>query len=276
MLNTYSPIFMNTPANLGKSLSTRAGVGTAICISQQVTTHCRRLSVNDPAVAVVFRGRKIIRLTEGEIIVNEGSAVVMPAGFEADIVNEVAEDGHYRALCFCFAQELLPLRNLDERGSLTRTTLLPDVQPGFIAAIDAAIDATGDTTLPHSIVAHRANELQLWLASHDIILASPSKDDLVGAIKRHIAADLAKDWPAVEISSAMGMSEATLRRKLAKVGHSLSEILSDSRMSAAPVMLQSTGDSITQIAFAVGYESPSRFATRFRKRFGFVPSVLRK
>ncbi|MDP8997842.1 MAG: AraC family transcriptional regulator, partial [Pseudomonadota bacterium] len=42
------------------------------------------------------------------------------------------------------------------------------------------------------------------------------------------------------------------------------------------VMLQSTGDSITQIAFAVGYESPSRFATRFRKRFGFVPSVLRK
>ena len=30
-----------------------------------------------------------------------------------------------------------------------------------------------------------------------------------------------------------------------------------------------------EIAFAVGYESPSRFAIRFRQRFGFAPTAVR-
>ena len=72
------------------------------------------------------------------------------------------------------------------------------------------------------------------------------------------------------------MSEATLRRKLAKVGTTLTDIIIDVRMTMALFMLQSTDRSITEISFAVGYESPSRFAMRFRSRFGFAPSELRR
>jgi AraC-like DNA-binding protein len=77
------------------------------------------------------------------------------------------------------------------------------------------------------------------------------------------------------VASAFAMSEATLRRKLADEGTSLSTILVDARMSFALTLLQSTTQPVTQIALAVGYQTPSQFAVRFRDRFGFVPTSVR-
>lgn len=77
------------------------------------------------------------------------------------------------------------------------------------------------------------------------------------------------------MASAFAMSEATLRRKLADEGTKLSEILVDTRLSFALTLLQSTAQSVTQIALNVGYQTPSHFATRFRSRFGVPPTPIR-
>ncbi|MNH37503.1 DNA-binding transcriptional regulator AraC [compost metagenome] len=49
----------------------------------------------------------------------------------------------------------------------------------------------------------------------------------------------------------------------------------DVRMNSALTLLQSTDWPISAIAQHVGYESSSRFAERFRKRFGFAPTAIR-
>ena len=41
------------------------------------------------------------------------------------------------------------------------------------------------------------------------------------------------------------------------------------------MLLQSTDFPINRIALEVGYASPSRFATRFRARFGIAPTIIR-
>ena len=46
-------------------------------------------------------------------------------------------------------------------------------------------------------------------------------------------------------------------------------------MALAMTLLQSTDRPVATIAADVGYESPSRFAIRFRHRYGFAPSVVR-
>jgi AraC-like DNA-binding protein len=46
-------------------------------------------------------------------------------------------------------------------------------------------------------------------------------------------------------------------------------------MTSALLLLQSTGLPVGQIALDVGYESASRFAIRFRERFGCAPSAIR-
>jgi len=62
---------------------------------------------------------------------------------------------------------------------------------------------------------------------------------------------------------------------LAAEGASLNDLLVDTRMSFAMKLLQSTDHPINRIALAVGYESASRFAIRFRERFGFPPTAIR-
>jgi AraC-like DNA-binding protein len=46
-------------------------------------------------------------------------------------------------------------------------------------------------------------------------------------------------------------------------------------MASALTLLQATSRPVAEIALAVGYASPSRFAVRFRHRFGFSPSAVR-
>jgi AraC-like DNA-binding protein len=71
------------------------------------------------------------------------------------------------------------------------------------------------------------------------------------------------------------MSEATLRRRLAKERLRFEEILTDIRMHHAMALLQTTCWSIPQVARACGYQTRTRFAARFRKRFGCSPSEAR-
>ena len=56
---------------------------------------------------------------------------------------------------------------------------------------------------------------------------------------------------------------------------SLTDLLADARMATALTLLQATTQSVSQIALSVGDESPSRFAVRFRHRFGFAPTAVR-
>lgn len=88
-------------------------------------------------------------------------------------------------------------------------------------------------------------------------------------------ATLDEIWTAAIVARQLHMSEATLRRHLAAEGNSFSSLLADVRMSHALSLLQSTDLPVGNIAHDVGYESASRFATRFRKRFGFAPTAVR-
>ena len=67
-----------------------------------------------------------------------------------------------------------------------------------------------------------------------------------------------------------------MRRRLAEEGASFFELLSDVRMSHALTLLQVTDLPVIQIAYEVGYKSQSRFALRFRRRFGFAPLAVRQ
>jgi AraC-like DNA-binding protein len=77
------------------------------------------------------------------------------------------------------------------------------------------------------------------------------------------------------VAFQLAMSEATLRRHLAKEGRSFSALLAEVRLTLAFNLIQATDRPIESIARTVGYESGSRFAAKFRAFFGHQPSILR-
>ena len=64
-------------------------------------------------------------------------------------------------------------------------------------------------------------------------------------------------------------------RRLQEEATSLREVLTDIRMTHAMGLLQSSDMPVSAIAASAGFESQSRFAIRFRSRFGFPPTAVR-
>ena len=71
-----------------------------------------------------------------------------------------------------------------------------------------------------------------------------------------LATDLAASWCASAMTSRLGMSEATMRRRLAAEGWTFSELLIDVRVSRALTLLQVTDRPVGK--------SPSASATKAR------------
>jgi AraC-like DNA-binding protein len=84
-----------------------------------------------------------------------------------------------------------------------------------------------------------------------------------------------RHWTAQEASRELAMSEATLRRRLAGEQNRFENLLVDVRMHHAMMLMQTTGWTIPRIAHACGYKSRTRFAERFKERFGSLPSIVR-
>ncbi|MNM92901.1 HTH-type transcriptional regulator YdeO [compost metagenome] len=118
-------------------------------------------------------------------------------------------------------------------------------------------------------------EILLWLKQFNISFIHNEVRNLTQQVRRCLATDPHNIWTAAEVADTLSMSEVMLRRKLSAENTSLRTLMIDVRMSSALALLQSTDWPISAIAQHVGYESSSRFAERFRKRFGFAPTAIR-
>ncbi|MFZ6010340.1 MAG: tetratricopeptide repeat protein [Bacteroidota bacterium] len=76
-----------------------------------------------------------------------------------------------------------------------------------------------------------------------------------------------------KMADEMGMSRANLHRKLKSIaGFSPSDFLRNVRLRRAATMLRDNVDTISQIAYKVGFEDQSYFSKSFKKHFGVSPS----
>lgn len=93
-------------------------------------------------------------------------------------------------------------------------------------------------------------------------------------MRDRIAAEPARDWPSHEVEAALGLSGATLRRRLAADGTSLRQLLIEARLAHAMVLLYTTRLPLKSVAARVGYRSLASFSKRFVERYGLQPADI--
>jgi len=86
----------------------------------------------------------------------------------------------------------------------------------------------------------------------------------------------AKELALKDICQQLAMSESTLRRKLALENTTVQKIKDQVKLGLGLHLLQTTNYPVSFIAQECGYQSQSRFTSRFKERFGLTPSELRK
>ena len=80
-----------------------------------------------------------------------------------------------------------------------------------------------------------------------------------------------------EVAEQMGFSRTQLYRKLkALTNYSPNELIRNMRLRKARHLLATTEDTVSQIAYAVGFNSPSYFSKCFRECYGELPADIQK
>ena len=79
----------------------------------------------------------------------------------------------------------------------------------------------------------------------------------------------------VAVARSLGLSSRTLQRRLSEQGTTFAGEVAQVRVARAIVLLQSTDDPLTRIAFDVGCPSLSSFSTLVKKVTGATPSAIR-
>lgn len=259
----------------GKALLARPGVGLTAGIVQRSDLRFSRITIDRPALIVLRYGKKILQSATGQWTIRGGEAIAIAGGQTLDVTNRLSDKGLYEARWLLWDPAIL-VRFEGSAPALVGAAALGKIDAPFTAAFDRALEAIGDVReIPEEVAQHRLAEVLLWLSARGVHFGAAESPTLSVKLRRLFETDLAEPWTAALAAQRLAMSEATMRRRLAAEGSSFGDLLSDVRMCSAMVLLQSTDQAVNRIALEVGYESASRFAIRFRRRFGFPPTAIR-
>ncbi|MCV3764377.1 helix-turn-helix transcriptional regulator [Rhizobium sp. TRM95796] len=258
-------------------LAARPGIGATGHITQAGRLGYTSITNDLPLIIMVRRGHKLIQSSGTTIRIDEGEAVAIAAGQAIDFENVAAEDGDYEARWLVFDPSVVagfppPAAALP----IAAPQRLGRMPPGLLKAYEQAVEAlTDEDEVPDLVARHKLGELLAWLASAGWRFPPAVQESYTARIRRLVGARPHGVWSGAEICAHLAVSEATLRRRLSEEGTSLRAVLTDVRMTHAMQLLQCSRLPVSEIAARAGFESQSRFAIRFRHRFGFPPSAIR-
>jgi len=108
--------------------------------------------------------------------------------------------------------------------------------------------------------------------------ALSSDDKFLAVINQIIDDNLDNEQFSVEnLAKKAGISRSMLHRKLIKqIGKPASELITEKRLSKAQRLLENDEVTVSEIAYKVGYSSPSYFNKVFKKHYTVSPGELRK
>lgn len=102
------------------------------------------------------------------------------------------------------------------------------------------------------------------------------RDDRIGAALRAMHADIAHRWTLEELARIASLSRSAFAASFKRqVGSAPLDYLIEWRMAVARDALRNGTKTISELAFAIGYESESAFSTAFRRVVGCPPKQFR-
>jgi len=81
------------------------------------------------------------------------------------------------------------------------------------------------------------------------------------------------DFKSEDIFTSLGISKSQAYRKVKSLtGMAPNQLIQESRLQKALLKLSNPSESIAEVAYETGFNSPTYFTRVFKKRFGVLPS----
>ncbi|PJG60579.1 helix-turn-helix transcriptional regulator [Aeromonas cavernicola] len=228
-----------------------------------------RVLVYAPTIIWVKQGHKQLWWQDSRLSVDKQSWLLIPAGHQLTFVN-YPDQGQFSA-------HVMSLLTPPPPSWLTDPVplLMPEPRLALNAALTFCFELTAD-------MANRSlsEETQIQLIyglyaelravnALGMLFPSPTMT-LSERLARHLSVAPGDPHTLAMTAHHFAMSRASLVRKLTAEGNSFRQLLTQVRMSHALTLLQQRLTPLA-VALACGYDSPSRFAARFKQAFGLTP-----
>lgn len=254
------------------------------CVIQARHHHVlRRVPIFMTSLCRVRQGQKLLQWDEREMRAGPQHLLLLPAGREVGVSNFPGAQGYYIADVVSFPTGVL--RNFMTRyGKQLKHSAVPGVNNELCVPLDQQTKQAWDQLLmalstgaPDTLCTHYGEAVLMCLCLSGLAgpLLMDRDDPLCERVQRLILGTPSRDWTVALVAQHLHMGESTLRRHLADEGASFRAVLENVRLAAALQRLQTSSDSIGDIASACGYASASRFSARFKSHYGLSPSMLR-
>lgn len=243
-------------------------------------------TISIAGLVVVLWGRKELLVGSRAILADAGNVVWMPPGYYDSIVNRPSE-GRYEAIAIEFEPEVVArFRSWGSLQSLADETLRAPfaclADEPLLQAVLHLVRGISSNATHGELLRHRLEEVLLALVvdassrgADGHVLRSRAAVDLPTALRQLVAAKPGETWTIAKLSTAAGLSAATLRRRLALVGVTAARLVREERLRLARELLRDPRNAIEEVAARCGYESTSHFARQFRAHYGVSPSAAR-
>ncbi len=122
-------------------------------------------------------------------------------------------------------------------------------------------------------------QLEQMLSSHNETFYSikPRDVERMYAVREHILTHLNGSYTLTNLAQQFGTNEFTLKKGFKEVfGTTVFNFWSEAKMEEAKKMLLEGELNISQVSDKIGYKNPQHFSTAFKRKFGYVPSQLKK
>jgi AraC-like DNA-binding protein len=182
----------------------------------------------------------------------------------------------YRGWAIPFAWRLVDLARQLLVGSPLKVAG-PSDTTGPVSAVEASL-AHLLTLEPRDTEAdrdHRALGVLLALARHGHTRFLDASDPRLEAqIRELVGREPARSWSSARLERLLGLSGATIRRRLAASRTSLREVVREARLQHGLWLLQTRRLPLKSVAFASGYRSVTSFSRNFTARYGVDARVV--
>jgi AraC-like DNA-binding protein len=110
-----------------------------------------------------------------------------------------------------------------------------------------------------------------------ILSAMPREDGLLGSIRKAIAESMCDGDPTlVRVAKKMATGPRTLQRRLKDYGSDFKKLVEDTRRRLSLTYLRDHNNSLTEVAFLLGYSELSAFNRAFKRWTGSTPLDYRR
>lgn len=246
------------------------------CITARREHGASSVEIPQPQLAILLQGRKQVSTAQQSLQFVPGDLFLITRRCRIDVVNSPDPvSGVYLSAIVPLCAEALSAARvlwnepLPEAGdALAR---LPLAEHGD--ALRQWRRALEHGQYSEARLALAALVLAFCRRGHGSLLVAP-EPSLGERIRDLIAAQPERDWQSRDFEQHLGLSGATLRRRLASEQASVRELIADARLAHAMTLLYTTRLPLKTVAARVGYRSLGSFSKRFAARYGLEPAAI--